>query len=167
MLTLPVLPTRRERLPLPPVDPKEVTKIALRLKHQIEQVIPCELEEEQITKAHSPILTQAVLDTAKQAGGDQNQACVVFCLLQVKKWFTKQSTAELWDADLHNVRAVAAEMMAKRLIEAEEDNNYLFEEILLKRYSTLVNGHPTAPANAIEKAVDLYAPPPWNLSNIR
>jgi hypothetical protein len=102
-------------------------------------------------------LTQAVLKTAKEAGGEEYQACIVFCLLQVKKWFTKQSIAELWDADLHNVRAVAAEMMAKRLIEAEEDNHYLFEEILLKRYSTLVDGVPTAPANAIEKAVDLHA----------
>jgi len=65
-----LLPTARraERLPAPPIDPKEVTKIALRLKHQIEQVIPCELEEDQITKAHSPILTKAVLDTAKAAG---------------------------------------------------------------------------------------------------
>ncbi|KAH7072078.1 hypothetical protein BKA63DRAFT_417969 [Paraphoma chrysanthemicola] len=153
-----LLPTaRRERLPPPPIEPKEVTKIALRLKHQIEQVIPCELEEEQVIKAHSPIITQAVLKTAKEAGGEQHQACVVFCLLVVKKWFKKQSTAELWDADLHDVRAVAAEMMAKRLIEAEEDMDYLFEEMLLKRYSTLVDGEPTPPANAIEKAVDLHA----------
>ncbi|KAF2821253.1 hypothetical protein CC86DRAFT_360008 [Ophiobolus disseminans] len=153
-----LLPTsRRERLPPPPIDPKEVTKVALRLKHQIEQVIPCELEEDQVTKAHSPILTQAVLETAKSAGGEQHQACVVFCLLVVKKWFKKQSSAELWDADLHDVRAVAAEMMAKRLIEAEEDMSYLFEEVLLKRYSTLIDGEPTPPANAIEKAVDLHA----------
>lgn len=129
----------------------------MRLKHQIEQVIPCELEEEQITKAHSPILTQGVLNTAKEAGGEQHQACVVFCLLVVKKWFQRQALAELWDADLHDVRAIAAEMMAKRLIEAEEDMNYLFEEVLLKRYSTLVDGEPTPAANAIEKAVDLHA----------
>jgi hypothetical protein len=120
-------------------------------------VIPCELEEEQVSKAHSPVLTRAVLETAKLAGGKQHQACVVFCLLVVKKWFKKQSNAELWDADLHDVRAVAAEMMAKRLIEAEEDMGYLFEEVLLKRYSTLVDGEPTPPANAIEKAVDLHA----------
>jgi hypothetical protein len=159
VLNHPVLPTSRrsERLPAPPIEPKEVTKIALRLKHQIEQVIPCELEEEQIVKAHSAILTNAVLETARAAGGEQHKACVVFCLLVVKKWFKKQSNAELWDADLHDVRAVAAEMMAKRLIEAEEDMDYLFEEVLLKRYSTLVDGEPTPPANAIEKAVDLHA----------
>jgi hypothetical protein len=152
-----VLPTRRERLPAPPIDPKQVTKIALRLKHQIEQVIPCELEEDKITKANSPIITQAVLKTASEAGGDDNKACVVFCLLIVKKWFSAQSIAELWDADLHGVRATAAEMMAKHLIEAEEDLDYLFEEVLLKRYSVLVDGEATTPANAIEKAVDIHA----------
>jgi hypothetical protein len=102
-------------------------------------------------------LTKEVLETTKQAGGEQYSACVVYCLLVVMKWFQKQSNAELWDADLHDVRAVAAEMMAKRLIEAEEDTGYLFEEMLLKRYSTLVDGQPTAPANAVEKAVDLHA----------
>jgi hypothetical protein len=129
----------------------------LRLKHQIEQVVPCELEEEQITKAHSSIITDAVLETAKQAGAPEHNACVVFCLLQVKKWFKSQASNELWDADLHEVRAVAAEIMAKRLIEAEEDTQHLFEEVLLKRYSTLVDGEPSAPANAIERAVDLHA----------
>ncbi|CAO2653450.1 Nn.00g028610.m01.CDS01 [Neocucurbitaria sp. VM-36] len=153
-----LLPTsRREQLPLPPIDPKEVTRVALRLKHQIEQVVPCELEEEQVTRAHSSIITNAVLETAKQAGAPEHNACVVFCLLVVKKWFQKQAVAELWDADLHAVRAVAAEMMAKRLIEDEEDMSYLFEEVLLKRYSILVDDQPTVPANAVEKAVDLHA----------
>ena len=134
-----------------------MTKVALRLKHQIEQVIPCELEEDQVTKAHSSIITPAVLETAKQAGAPEHNACVVFCLLVVQKWFKRQALTELWDSDLHDVRAVAAEIMAKRLIEAEEDVSYLFEEMLLKRYSTLIDGKPTVPTNAIEKAVDLHA----------
>jgi hypothetical protein len=152
-----VLPTRREHLPPPPIPAKEVTKIALRLKHQIEEVVPCELEESSITKPHSPIITSAVVKTAKQAGGEENKACVVYCLLVVKKWFQRQALAELWDADLHDVRAVAAEIMAKRIIEEEEDLDYLLEEVLLKRYSIFVDGEDTVPANAIERAVDLHA----------
>lgn len=34
---------------------------------------------------------------------------------------------------------------------------YLLEDVLLKRYSIMVNGEDTSPANAIEKAVDLHA----------
>ncbi|KAL1607913.1 Calcium channel yvc1 [Paraconiothyrium brasiliense] len=152
-----LLPTRRERPPPPPVPPKEVTKVALRLKHQIEQVIPCELEQELVIKPHSHIITPSVVATAKEAGGEQYAACVVYCLLVVKKWFKRQALAELWDADLHEVRAVAAEKLAKIIIEDEEDQNYLMEHILLKRYSVFVNGEPTVPANAIERAVDLHA----------
>ncbi|KAF2122228.1 hypothetical protein BDV96DRAFT_640285 [Lophiotrema nucula] len=154
---LSVLPTRRENLPAPPIPAKEVTKIALRLKHQLEQVIPCELEEYKITRPHSAILTPAVIKTAKQAGGEAYKACVVYCLLVVKKWFKKQAMCELWDADLHEVRATAAEMMAKRIIEEEDDIDYLLEEVLLKRYSVFVDGEDTVPANAIERAVDLHA----------
>ncbi|KAF2787842.1 hypothetical protein K505DRAFT_287227 [Melanomma pulvis-pyrius CBS 109.77] len=154
-----LLPTnnRREHLPKSPIDAKEVTKIALRLKHQIEQVIPCELEEDLVSKPHSPILTKAVVATAKQAGGEENRACVVYCLLVVKKWFKSQALVELWDADLHDIRAIAAELIAKRIIEEEEDLDYLLEDVLLKRYSILIHGEATVPANAIERAVDLHA----------
>jgi hypothetical protein len=75
----------------------------------------------------------------------------------VKQWFQSQARAELWDADLHGVRAVAAEIMASRLIEAEDDTQYLFEEVLLKRYTTLIDGEPSVPTNAVERAVDLHA----------
>ena len=63
---------------------------------------------------------------------------------------------ELWDADMHNARATAAEVLAKHIIEMEDDETYLLEELLLKRYSILINGEQTEPANAIERAVDLH-----------
>ena len=68
-----------------------------------------------------------------------------------------QAKLELWDADLHQVRATACEVIAKGIIEDEEDIGYLMQEILLKRYSIIVDGEDTKPANAIEKAVDLHA----------
>ncbi len=55
------------------------------------------------------------------------------------------------------MRATACEVLAKRLIELEEDQDYLLQELLLKRYSILINGEETEPANAIERAVDLHA----------
>ncbi|CAI6331069.1 unnamed protein product [Periconia digitata] len=152
-----LLPTRRDTLPPPPIPPKDVTKVALRLKHQLEQVVPCELEEALITKPHSHIITREVVQTAKEAGGKDHRACVVYCLLVVKRWFKQQALVELWDADLHDVRATAAEQLAKLIIESEEDTDYLMEEVLLKRYSILVNNEPSVPANAIERAVDLHA----------
>jgi hypothetical protein len=110
-----------------------------------------------ITRAHSPIITPGVVETAKGAGGEKYKACVVFCLLVVKRWFRKQALRELWDQELHIVRGVACEVIAKRILEGEEDLEYLLQEVLLKRYSILVNEEETAPANVIERAVDLHA----------
>ncbi len=42
-------------------------------------------------------------------------------------------------------------------IEQEEEISYLLKEVLLKRYSIVVNGEDTLPANVIERAVDLHA----------
>ena len=152
-----VLPSNADDLVPSAFAPAAVTKVALRLRYQIEQVIPCELEEFKVTKANSPIITSKVIKTAKEAGGNEHGACVVYCLLVCYKWFKRQAILELWDADLHDVRATACEMLAKHIIESEEDQDYLLQDLLLKRYSILINGEETSPANAIERAVDLHA----------
>ena len=144
------------------IPAKEVTFVALRLKYQIEQVIPCELPEGRVTQPHSDVLTPKVLQTAKSAGKvsgmDKDYGeCVVYCLLVCKRWFKQQAKLELWDADLHELRAVACERLAKEIVEAEDDIEYLMQEVLLKRYSIVVDGEETEPTNAIEKAVDLHA----------
>lgn len=111
----PVLPRYREQHIESAIPAPEVTKVALRLRYLIEEAVPCELEEQQITCPHSNILTKKVLQAAKEAGGTEHGACVVFCLLVAKRWFSHQAVAELWDADLHSVRAVACEVIAKQM----------------------------------------------------
>lgn len=150
-----LLPETRED-DRPAVSPHAVTIICLRLKYQLEQVIPVELPEERITLVHSTVITDAVVKTARDAGKEHKE-CVVFALLIVKSWFKKQAKIELWDADLHNLRATAAEIIAKKIIESEEDTEYLMREVLSKRYSILIDGEPSSTANAMETAVDLQA----------
>nr|POE94569.1 calcium channel yvc1 [Quercus suber] len=157
-----LLPSHREQTVKSPIPARTVTHIALRLKYQIETVVPCELPGDRITQPHSNVITPAVVKTAKSAGkvagsDEDNSACVVYCLLICKAWFRHQARLELWDADLHEVRALACEKIAKAIIEDEEDINYLMQEVLLKRYSVFVDGEDSKPANAIEKAVDLHA----------
>ena len=154
---IPVLPTNNTELDPPALSPYDVTKVALRLRFQIEQVIPCELEEFKITKANSPVITKKVIQTAKEAAGKEQEQCLVYCLLVCYRWFKRQALLEPWDTDLHHVRATACEVMAKHIIESEEDQDYLLQDLLLKRYSIMINGKGTEPANAIERAVDLHA----------
>ena len=40
-------------------------------------------------------------------------------LLVCKRWFKQQSLAELWDCDLHALRATACEVISKHIIETE------------------------------------------------
>ncbi|KAK8104978.1 hypothetical protein PG999_008337 [Apiospora kogelbergensis] len=152
-----VLPTYRERHIESAIPAEEVTKIALRLRYLIEEAVPCELEVDDVCRPHSRIITPKVVQAAKEAGTPERRACVVFCLLVVHRWFMHQAQVELWDADLHAVRAVACEVIAKSIIESEEDMGYLLHAVLLKRYSILVDGESTLPVNVIEKAVDLHA----------
>lgn len=152
-----LLPLHRDASIQSAIPADEVTKIALRLRYLIQECVPCELEEQAITQPHSKVLTRQVIKAAKEAGGGENRACVVYCLLVAKRWFHHQALCELWDADLYDLRATACEVIAKQIIEEEEDMTYLLHSVLLKRYSTLIDGDPTPPLNVIEKAVDLHA----------
>lgn len=61
------------------------------------------------------MVTKGVVDTARNAGGENYRACILYCLLVCVRWFKIQATVELWDADLHELRAVACEVIAKRM----------------------------------------------------
>lgn len=52
----------------PPHPSKEVTKVALRLKYQIEQLVPCEIGNDELSNPNSRIITKDVVHTATQAG---------------------------------------------------------------------------------------------------
>jgi hypothetical protein len=152
-----VLPSYRDDRIHSAIPAQKVTEVALRVRHLIEECVPCELKPDQVTCPHSKVITPKVVQAAREAGGSEYGACVVFCLLVNKRWWRHQALIELWDADLHSLRATACEVLAKQIIESEEDEEYLLHSVLLKRYSILVDGHPTHPINVIEKAVDLHA----------
>lgn len=63
----------------------------------------------------------------------------------------------MYDADLNLLRAEACQVIAKRIIESCENQDYLFQEMLLQRFSVLRNGQESTPANVLERAIDLHA----------
>ncbi|KHE84196.1 hypothetical protein GE21DRAFT_1209354 [Neurospora crassa] len=152
-----LLPSYRDDFYVSAIPAETVTEIALRIRHLIEECVPLELPVEKITSPTSKIITKKVIKAAKEAGGKEHRSCVVYCLLVNKRWWKHQAQVELWDADLHALRAVACEVIAKQIIETEEDTSFLLHEVLLKRYSIMIDNKPTKPSNVIEKAVDLHA----------
>ncbi|KAF3160919.1 hypothetical protein TWF788_002828 [Orbilia oligospora] len=139
------------------IDAKTVTLVAMRIKYLVEETVPCELDEDQITRPHSAIINSNVIELARNAGGDENKSCVIYCLLVCLEWFRWQSKKELYDADLGQLRAAACQILAKRIIESTDDQDYLFQELLVKRFSHLQNSERTDPMSAVERAVDLHA----------
>lgn len=59
------------------VPASEVTKICLRLRHLVQECVPCEMEESRVTAPHSRIITTKVVQAAKEAGGQEYRGCVV------------------------------------------------------------------------------------------
>ncbi|KAJ3493531.1 hypothetical protein NLG97_g4668 [Lecanicillium saksenae] len=151
-----VPPHVRDRL-TSAIPATDVTKVCLRLRHLVQECVPCEMDEARVTTPHSKIITQQVIQAAKEAGGESHKSCVVYSLLVNERWFRREALVELWDAGLHNLRAEACGVIAKSLIEGEDDAQYLMHAVLLRRYSFLVNGVPTTPVNVVEKAVDLHS----------
>ncbi|KAF4584190.1 potassium ion channel Yvc1 [Ophiocordyceps camponoti-floridani] len=151
---IPLFGPRREQYAVPPL---EATKICLRLRRLIQECIPCEMDESRITTPHGRIITSKVLLAAQEAGGREHRSCVAFCLLINYRWFQQEARAELWDSSLHQLRKEACAVVAKAIIDDEQDVPYLMHDILLRRYSIMIDGAPTNPANVIEKAVDLHA----------
>ena len=59
------------------IPASEVTKVCLRLRHLVQECVPCEMEETRVTTPHSSIITPKVVQAAKEAGGTENKGCVV------------------------------------------------------------------------------------------
>lgn len=72
-------------------------------------------------------------------------------------------TLELWHVRLLQNNCIPLDIYALAClancsrIETEDDQDYLLQEILLKRYSIMIDGQQTQPANVIERSVDLHA----------
>ncbi|KAL1963064.1 hypothetical protein VTN77DRAFT_8710 [Rasamsonia byssochlamydoides] len=152
-----VLPSYSSDEISPAFPSKEVTKVALRLKYLIEQVISFEVERSAITNPNSDVITKDVIRTARGAGGEEYRSCVIYCLLVCLRWFKQQAEEELWMSGLLECRALACEVIASHIIETEQDQDYLFKEALLKRYSVFRKGEESHPFNVAERAVDIHA----------
>ncbi|VVT56764.1 uncharacterized protein SAPINGB_P005254 [Magnusiomyces paraingens] len=151
-------------------SPKHTLKIALRIKELIDILVPIQFDESVITRADSPVITDSVLDLVREAAGGKGdgaqgsssrryRAPLIFLLLTVKRWYDDMADQQLFDADLFGLRASAAESIAQRLIDSQEDERYLFRDMLCQRYSITLNGEDSDPASALELAVDLHSTP--------
>lgn len=132
---------------LPPA--RKVTQVARKIRHLMVQLIPIEVKESHILNPKSRIITNSVLDLIESAADDE-PGCVIFCCVWVARYFHHMCLKDLPDADVHVLRAIACEVVAKRLIERQEDDDFLYSELLLRRYSIISGGQETDPKSLVE-----------------
>ncbi|ORY85602.1 hypothetical protein BCR37DRAFT_377292 [Protomyces lactucae-debilis] len=136
-------------------DAHTVTQIARKIRYLIQELLPIQVKESHITNPKSRIVTEGVLDLCEKAG-EELPGCVVFATLFCAQHFKRLCVTNLPDADVNSLRQVAAEVIAKRLIERITDTDFLLSEALLRRYSICKGGEDTVPKSALETAVDFH-----------
>lgn len=143
-------------------------RIALNLKHLIDKLIPLRFEESFVTSPSSTLLNSKVIQAAYNAAGGKGdgarhtsarkyRSSLIFCLLKVCDWYWQLATTELSDSALYSLRAVAAQQLAKIIIEAEKDDHFLFIHMLCFRHTICLNDEDSEPQNALELAVDMHS----------
>lgn len=148
--------------------PKHILKIALRVKQLIDIIIPISFNPTVVTRSDSPVINERIIQLVKDAAGGKGngakgsssrkyRATLIFVLLTVKRWYDDSADLLLFDAGLYELRSAAAESIAQRIIEDEQDERYLFRDVLCSRYSITLHGKDSEPANALELAVDLHS----------
>ncbi|CCG82591.1 putative Potassium ion channel Yvc1 [Taphrina deformans PYCC 5710] len=138
---------------IPPA--RKITQVARKIRFLITELIPIVVKESHLTNPKSRIITPKVLDLIERAG-ESEPGCVVFCCVYVAKYFHRLCDKDLPDADVHVLRAIACEVIAKQLIERQEDEDFLYSEILLRRYSIVSGGQDSDPKSTVELAVDAH-----------
>ncbi|WWD16556.1 hypothetical protein CI109_100983 [Kwoniella shandongensis] len=135
-------------------EPDTITKLVKRCRALIIRLLPVEVEISDISDATSSIITPEVIKSFAQAGGDFGEA-VPFCLLRAKATFTRDAYANPADYDENLVRAVAAEVLARRIV--HNLNVDRLESVMSTRYRYRESdGDTSAPTSALETAIDQH-----------
>ena len=141
--------------PIPP--PEQVTQAARKIKYLVTELIPLQVKESHLTNPKSRIITNKVLDLCERAASESGVAgCVVYACLYCAQFFHRLCLSDIPDSDIHVLRAVACEVIAKRLLERQDDEEFVYSEALLRRYQIIRNGRKSDPKSAIELAVDYH-----------
>lgn len=169
----PVLPVHQgqaimDPLPIAAPSPRQVLRICLNMKYLIDKIIPTVFDVEQVTRRHSRILNEKVIMLAYDACGGKKsdkksvqkyRSVLLFCLLKVSVWYEDLSFKELHNAELYELRSVACQHLCRVIIEREEvvDLQFLFMEMLLRRYVINENDEDSEPASVLEMAADIHS----------
>ncbi|GAA6005847.1 hypothetical protein JCM10207_007248 [Rhodosporidiobolus poonsookiae] len=135
--------------------PRTVQRITTRIQALTLELLPIQVDLEELTSPTSSILTPKVIDAYSKIAGDFSP-CLPFALLEARRYFRQQQYLNPSDADENLGRRLACEAIARKLVaRAEMREQY---KLLSRRWTTVDDdGDETLPLSALESAVDQHA----------
>ncbi|KAL7421162.1 Calcium channel yvc1 [Cryptotrichosporon argae] len=135
-------------------EPDTVTKLVKRIRALVTKLLPVQVEICDISDATSSIITPEVISAFARCGGDFSQA-VPFALLRAKATFMKDAYKAPADYDESVCRAVACEVLARRIVHNLTTES--LENVMSTRFRYReADGDISAPISALETAIDQH-----------
>lgn len=95
--------------------PKTVTRIVTRIQALALELLPIQVDLEEITSPTSSIITKECIEAFSQIAGDFDH-CLPFALLQARRHFALQMRINPADSDENEGRRLACEALARKII---------------------------------------------------
>ncbi|KAG0672170.1 hypothetical protein C6P45_003645 [Maudiozyma exigua] len=149
--------------------PRQILRIAMNLKYLIDKLITKEYEEQEILKDNNDIITEKFVELAYQGcGGDQKdkssylkyREVIIYSLLNVYSWYKNIQETQIHEGQIITTKLLVVQKLCQIIIDKEvsKKNNlhYLFNHILLRRYSIFEVNNESSLRNAVELATDQH-----------
>ncbi|GAA5874877.1 hypothetical protein JCM1840_003912 [Sporobolomyces johnsonii] len=135
--------------------PKTDTRIVTRIQALTLELLPIQVDLEELTSPTSSILTKDVVEAYSQIAGDFSH-CLPFALLEARRYFHKQILLNPSDSDENESRKLACEALARKIVaRTPREEQY---SLLSARFTVVESdGDESLPLSALESAVDQHA----------
>ncbi|GAA5881654.1 hypothetical protein JCM16303_005529 [Sporobolomyces ruberrimus] len=135
--------------------PKTVTRIVTRIQALALELLPIQVDLEEITSPTSSIITKECVEAFSQIAGDFDH-CLPFALLQARRHFALQMRINPADSDENEGRRLACEALARKIIaKTPRQDQY---SVLSARFTVIESdGDESLPLSALECALDQHA----------
>ncbi|GAA6052108.1 hypothetical protein JCM3770_006635 [Rhodotorula araucariae] len=135
--------------------PKTVTRIVTRIEALTLELLPIQVDLDEITSPTSSIITKDVVEAFGSIAGDFHP-CLPFALLEARRYFARQQRLNPSDSDENAGRKLACEAIARKLVAATPIAEQY--SLLSKRFTVIESdGDESMPLSALESAVDQHA----------
>ncbi|TNY22210.1 hypothetical protein DMC30DRAFT_362069 [Rhodotorula diobovata] len=135
--------------------PKTVSRVVTRIEALILELLPIQVDLDDLTSPTSSILTKDVVEAFGQLAGDFS-ACMPFALLEARRYFALQQRINPSDSDENAGRKLACEAIARKIVARTPIADQY--SLLSKRFTVIESdGDESLPLSALESAVDQHA----------